>query len=61
MNSTIDLSQSTKKYGVLTSPNYPLSPQNLECKTKIYASNGKILRVYLTDLNTEFADPEDEE
>ncbi len=54
----IDLSKS--KYGIITSPSYPKWQQNTKCFTKLTAPVNKHIRVYITDLNTESADENNE-
>ena len=46
------------QYGIITSPNYPKWTPNIRCSIKLIASIGKIIRVYITDLNTEKANQE---
>jgi hypothetical protein len=47
---------STYDHGIITSPNYPLWTSNQDCKQIIVAPAGKMIKVFMTDLNMDAPD-----
>ena len=50
------VSLSSNAYGIITSPNYPKWTPNSRCTIILNVPENKIVRAYITDLNTEIAD-----
>lgn len=48
-----DINATLYNAGVITNPNYPNWEPNKNCARKIVAGVGKIIRVYINDLNIE--------
>jgi hypothetical protein len=40
--------------GVIASPNYPAFQPNINCLRKIIAPEGKIIRIYVTDIQIDY-------
>ena len=54
-----DFIVANRSYGIITQQNYPSFVTNLNCARKLVAPLGKIIRVYITDINIEQPDPAD--
>lgn len=57
-NALIDATSNSIKYGIITTPNYPNTILKDLCSSIIKVDSNKIIRAYITDLNTESGDPD---